>query len=297
MQIKITLTASILFLGTLSFASGPSSQDYSIVRQSFSSGGRSCVSTHYASRSTFGQAGPIGSQGSTDYMNHGGYWYSEDIIPTPTPAGSVTATPFFTSTPTVVASATITPTVSATEHPTFTPTPATPSNTPTPENTTIPTVTPSGSPQNTSTPTPVNTTQATNTPPPPTNSPTPAECTQTGVTLWMPSHDFGPNDLCSCSATVCNAEGSDLESYPLFVILDVFGSYFFAPSFNQTFDNYLDLHQLWDIGETQILVLPEFMWPAGVGSASGIKWYAALTNPQMTQLFGGMGSWEFGWHE
>jgi hypothetical protein len=40
-------------------------------------------------------------------------------------------------------------------------------------------------------------------PPTPTPTPTPTSaCGDLGVTLRMPSHDFGPGDLCSCTVTV-----------------------------------------------------------------------------------------------
>ncbi len=110
----------------------------------------------------------------------------------------------------------------------------------------------------------------------------------------MPSHLFRPGDVCSCTAVVCNVSGSVLSGYPLFVILDVYGSYYFAPSFIP-FDNYLVLHPAFEIGRTVVEVLPAFNWPSGVGSAGGLLWYGALTNPAMTELYGELSTWEFGW--
>ena len=88
----------------------------------------------------------------------------------------------------------------------------------------------------------------------------------------MPAEIFHQGDPCSCTAIVCNMEGHSIEGYPLFVILDVYGSYFFAPSFNQVFDNYLISHPAFDEGRTEIAVLPEFEWPSVGGSAYGLKW-------------------------
>jgi predicted outer membrane repeat protein len=119
---------------------------------------------------------------------------------------------------------------------------------------------------------------------------------KTGVKIWMPSHQFFPGDACSCKVTVCNVTGVSLSNYPLFVILSAFDNYYFAPSFT-SYDNYLNQYPSFSIGETEIIVLPEFQWPSGVGNASGLTWYAALTDPAITQLFGEMESWEFGWSE
>ena len=108
----------------------------------------------------------------------------------------------------------------------------------------------------------------------------------------MPSHEFHPGDECSCYVHVCNTTGTTLSWYPLFVILDVYGMYFFAPTFSE-FDYYME-----DVapGMMTIDVLPSFQWPSGVGSASGIVWYAAMTNAEITDLFGDLGTFTFGWH-
>ncbi len=105
----------------------------------------------------------------------------------------------------------------------------------------------------------------------------------------MPSNLFHQGDPCSCTAIVCNLEGHTIEGYPLFVILDVYGSHFFAPSFSPVFDNYLESNPAFAEGKTEIVVLPEFNWPEISGSAYGIKWYGAMTNPAMTDLFGTLG--------
>ncbi|MBN1355366.1 S8 family serine peptidase [bacterium] len=193
---------------------------------------------------------------------------------------------------------------STTVPPTDTPIPPTdtpppPTNTMIPTNTHIPTNTPIP-PTDTPVP-PSNTPNPTDTPAPPTGTPVPPtvtvpptatpECDILGVTLWMPSEYFTPGDPCACRVFVCNPDPDGYANMPLFVILDVYGLYFFAPSFSD-FDYYsLALVP----GEMEIEVLPEFTWPEGAGSASGILWYGAMTDPGITQLFGEMDTWEFGW--
>jgi hypothetical protein len=163
--------------------------------------------------------------------------------------------------------------------PTFTPAPPTDTPTPEPTDTPTPAITDTPTPEPTETPTVV----------PPTDTPT--QCTTTGVTIYMPSDYYSPGDPCYCDAIVCNAEGMPLTDNPLFVILDVFGSYFFAPTFSE-FDYY---SQTFDENETVVPVLPQFDWPEGAGSASGITWYGAMTDAAITQLFGELGMFTFGW--
>ncbi len=122
-----------------------------------------------------------------------------------------------------------------------------------------------------------------------------AACLSTGVTISMPSMMFRAGDPCNCRVSVCNAETHILNGYPLFVILDVFGDYFFAPSFNQIFDDYLEQYPQFAIGETFVTVLPDFAWPDNVNAVNGVIWYAALTDPSMSQIIGEWDQWEFGW--
>ena len=130
--------------------------------------------------------------------------------------------------------------------------------------------------------------------PTPEPSPTPSSCGETGVTLWMPSKDFGPDDPCSCSVTVCNGGTEKLEDMPLFVILDVAGLMFFWPDF----DDFAYQNVTLEPGKDDVItVLSEFSWPAGVGSFNDTVWYAGMTNPEMTVLKGAFDMWEFGWHE
>ena len=197
-----------------------------------------------------------------------------------------------TGTPTEQASPTNTPpTATPTEHASPTDTPIPPTATPIPPTDTpiLPTNTPI-LPTATAIP-------PTETPIPPTDTPIPPSptpgCDVLGVKIWMPADLFTPGEPCACKAMVCNIEENTLSGYPLFIILDVAGRYYFAPKFNE-FGFY---ERDYPIGETAVEVLPEFLWPSGVGSASGITWYGALTNPEMTEIYGKMDTFVFGWDE
>ena len=115
--------------------------------------------------------------------------------------------------------------------------------------------------------------------------------------MEMPDTLFSPGELCSCRAIVCNRESGALDAYPLFVILDVYGNLFFAPSFDPVFDSYLAMYPEFPTGVTEVQVLPEFTWPGGAGSADNIYWYGALTDPEISGIFGDWDVYEFGWME
>jgi len=108
----------------------------------------------------------------------------------------------------------------------------------------------------------------------------------------MPSDDFGPGDLCYCRIRVCNAGSETQQDLPVFVILDVYGSLFFAPDFSE-FNFY---SPILEPGATVIDVLPEFFWPSGAGAADSIFWYAGITGEDMQSLIGDIDVFEFGWH-
>jgi aminopeptidase N len=118
---------------------------------------------------------------------------------------------------------------------------------------------------------------------------------ETGVDIWMPSHMFHPGDPCSCTAVVTNAGDSPVTGAVLFVILDVYGSYFFAPSFTN-YDNYQDVYTDFQVGETDVAVIGNFTWPEVAGSADGLVWYGALTDSSVAHIIGKLGMWTFGYN-
>jgi len=110
------------------------------------------------------------------------------------------------------------------------------------------------------------------------------------------------NDNCDyisdgdCAAYVQNYTGMVLEGYPLFVVLDVYGNYYFAPSFSD-YDNYLERYPRFEEYDTEIPVIDPFYWPADTGSAENIRFIGALTDPEITHIFGTMDTWTFGWSD
>ena len=116
---------------------------------------------------------------------------------------------------------------------------------------------------------------------------------ETTTYIRMPAHRIYPGDTVSCSVGVWNTKDNSPDDTKLFVVLELLGNYYFAPSFT-SFDNY---SQHFPIGLTKLLIIPEFIWPPGIEKQSGLTWYAALTNPQMTELWSNIAQFDFGWNE
>jgi len=114
-------------------------------------------------------------------------------------------------------------------------------------------------------------TQPTPTPPP--------ECTEYEVNILMPSDYFCPGDIFYLHTEQCNPESA--QYLHLFVILDVYSNFFFAPSWTE-FDYY---YEVFPNGWSEKVVL-DFVWPEVEGSASGINIYGAFTNAAITEILG-----------
>lgn len=171
------------------------------------------------------------------------------------------------------------PMPTATPRPTITPTPPitfTPQATNTPTAEPVPSSTPAGTATPESTPTP--------------QSP----CLEPQVKLIMPSTFYQPTDLCFLNAELCNPDPEPYADVPLFVVLDVYGSYYFWPDWTQLLD--YEVIVLTPGIQVRHLINP-FAWPSGAGSASGITFIGAMTDPGITQLWGGYSQLTFGWSD
>ncbi len=222
---------------------------------------------------------------------------------TPTPTSPPTLTPTWSPTNSPTQSPTRTPT---TLPPTFTPTftlppTSTPTKTPSPTFTQEPTESPepTATPYETAIPTQTGTaTEPTSTPRPATATPSTPQPTPTvfgelGVKLEMPSTMFYPEDPCYLMVYLNNPD-EPLVDVPLFVILDVYGIYYYGPAWNTIPAWYT---QDVPLGTTSLMIINEFSWPHGAGSAEGIIFWAGMTTPQMDDLLGQFDSWTFGWKE
>ncbi|MBN1551623.1 hypothetical protein JW979_09145 [bacterium] len=118
-------------------------------------------------------------------------------------------------------------------------------------------------------------------------------CIRTGVNVIMPSTFFHPNDTAALTIYVCNDLESPIKNHPLFLILDIYGNYYYAPSFSGI-DYY---NHSYESGHNVIEVVPEFYWPFGTGHYENINWYCALLTPAMNAIYGEYDIFRFGWTE
>jgi hypothetical protein len=125
----------------------------------------------------------------------------------------------------------------------------------------------------------------------------PSDCESLAVFVDMPSNQYHPGDLFYCDAILCNQTGWNLNDAALFLIFEYAGEYYFGPSFSQAIDTYYSEYPTFAQGKTTIPILPAFRWSSGLGSASGVRFYAGLTDPRITTLYGEYGMFEFGWAE
>lgn len=130
----------------------------------------------------------------------------------------------------------------------------------------------------------------------PTPTPTPTmPCDAPGVDLELPRTVFVAGDIFQLTAWVCNP-GDLLMNIPLFVILDVYGELWFAPGWRHYPDQGIDYFQQdFDKGLHEIIVLESFAWPGGAGSADGLYFHGALTDPDFSAILGTMDSVMFGY--
>ncbi len=126
-------------------------------------------------------------------------------------------------------------------------------------------------------------------PPQPTQTPEPGPDFR--LTLNLNRTMFSPGDPFHLVVTVEKPDGNSYYRQPLFLLLDVYGEYYFYPSWNPRFD-----YKLVDI-TTFIESIPilNFEWPKGSGSANGIAFHAAILNSAMTSIAGNTDTVVFGW--
>lgn len=212
-----------------------------------------------------------------------GYHYDPAVVYTPTPITTETPTPW-AATPTVA------PTAIPTEEPSQAPTwTATASMTLTP--TERPTLSPTGTPTLTATPSASPIASST---PAPTWTATPP-LLELGVRLVMPASYFSAGDRCSLTALLYNSTLA-LEDVPLFIILDVYGQYWYWNEWEQDLT-----YVVTDVpsGITTVPIIAEFIWPeTGDAQVLGLNFWGAMLNEAMTAVLGGeagLGRWTFGY--
>lgn len=147
----------------------------------------------------------------------------------------------------------------------------------TPDGTPTPSVSPTGSPSQTPARTPTEY-PFTGTPDPPTVTPTPTDerpyiTIFTNQTLYEAGDQFILTTRIGHTIEVVRADE--------YIILDVYGSYWFWPSWDQTIDS---VRITLNSGRVSVAKVLEFAWPEGAGSASGLYFWAALLAADSSEL-------------
>ncbi|MBN1552195.1 hypothetical protein JW979_12045, partial [bacterium] len=112
-----------------------------------------------------------------------------------------------------------------------------------------------------------------------------------GVDLLLNSELFQAGDPFKLRA-VCQDPGF---SYPadLYVILDVYGDFFFFPTWSKTPDSYrVNL----DSSKPVAVFVLDFSWPAGIsGSANGLVFWGGMQDPETGEIIGQIDAEVFGY--
>ncbi|MCD4653740.1 hypothetical protein K8T06_07365 [bacterium] len=144
----------------------------------------------------------------------------------------------------------------------------------------------------TPTPTPTLTPLPTSTPSPvATLSPVPVPLPDFLIDLDISQSVYCSGDSFDLNLNVFNSDSCTFEDQGLFVMLDVFGDYYFYPQWDHEI-NYLIVEIL--SGDT-IFHLIDFIWPDMPGKVFGLRIYAAIVEPGTWKLNGNWDNVDFGW--
>ncbi len=161
---------------------------------------------------------------------------------------------------------------------------------PTPSETVTPSPFPTDTPQMTSTPTATSPTTTPSPTPVPSSSPTPRP--GSGVELQLSAQTFHPGDQFILDARYANTDPSPTD-VRLYIILDVFGDYWFAPSWNPGEDSYLCPGLI----GVKMLNVFHFEWPQIESSADGLRFWGAMIEKEESEIFGYYDCVEFGYQQ
>ncbi|MCD4655300.1 fibronectin type III domain-containing protein [bacterium] len=128
------------------------------------------------------------------------------------------------------------------------------------------------------------------TPTPPVETPTPEPCTEWSIDLDMGQSYFCMGDLFYLNANICNP--GEPESYPVWVLLEIEGMFWFAPSFSTEVDYFFD--DPIPSGLSSLSIQPEFFWPETEAACDDARFWGAITDTQYA-LVGDYDMIAFGW--
>lgn len=121
---------------------------------------------------------------------------------------------------------------------------------------------------------------------------TPTACPELGATIDMPKTTFHAGDTFYCNVNLCNPTSEYYMELAVFLVLDVYGNYFFAPDFSH-YDFYTTRLKY---GTRTIEAIPAFTWPSTDHGYTNIWFYAGMTDIDVTGLIGTYDAIMFEWN-
>lgn len=121
-------------------------------------------------------------------------------------------------------------------------------------------------------------------------SPTPPP-SRLDVDLALSHSVFYPGDRFQLIALITNSGPIEYVKLPFVVLLDFHGSYFYHPTWTQSFE-YEQVSV--SIGSTEKTIL-DFQWPNENSYGAGVRFYGAFLTNDLTELMSSLGSVSFGW--
>ncbi len=112
-----------------------------------------------------------------------------------------------------------------------------------------------------------------------------------GVQLELNRTIFHPGESFQLDGFLNNPSSTSLSDTPLFIMLDVYGEFFFWPSwrhFNPSNPDTIDFEYLSvPPGSTQVDLFPSFIWPdTGDAAVDNLAFYAAMLNQNFSSILG-----------
>ncbi len=146
------------------------------------------------------------------------------------------------------------------------------------------------------TPTPQATVTLTPTPQTPTPqatvTPNPTTPNDLSVQLALSQSIFRTGDRFLLTASITNFLQEPFSDQPFVLVMDAYGSYFWYPGWTGQFEfDPMDL----EVGTTEVTIL-NFTWPAASGTASGIRFYGAVLDQDLSNILGTWDWVQFGWN-
>lgn len=117
------------------------------------------------------------------------------------------------------------------------------------------------------------------------------ECDIFRARIFMPHRWYTPGRECFCDIHLNNPDLGTLYDAKLFVVLNIAGGYFFAPSM-AAYDWY---PVTIPPGEAVLHVLPAFLWPENAGTCSDAYWLTAILSSDLSMVYGDIDTFEFAW--